>query len=205
MRDKLDSKKVKIVVAVVALLLIVVLGVVVLNQVKSGNNALDTDKTDAASNEPTHADILDKESETTDSGEQVLFIPKEDVYSFTMTDANGIILEFDKKGVEWLYIDDETLDINEDRIDKVLNYLTDVRFDKCFETEDSEQYGITQDSRMYTITDANGTDTTIIFGDSPEDSDGIYFAINYDFSTIYLNSGKLKNVGDYYIEELIAF
>ena len=54
------------------------------------------------------------------------------------------------------------------------------------------------------MTDGNGYQTIISLGNTSEDGQ-TYFAFNYDFNTVYVNSGKLKNVGEYYIEELVAF
>ena len=58
-------------------------------------------------NEPSHGDMLDKESEKDDAGEEILLISKDDIYSFSMTDSNGILLTFEKQGDTWVYVDDE--------------------------------------------------------------------------------------------------
>lgn len=155
-------------------------------------------------NEPNHGDMLDMESEKDDAGEEILLISKDDIYSFSMTDSNGILLTFKKQGDTWVYVDDESLDINEDRIDKVLNYLCQVRFINSFQTDSAKDYGLTQESPQYILYDANGYSTLISLGNVDEKTGNVYFALNYDFSTVYVNEGKLNNVREYGIEELLT-
>ena len=154
-------------------------------------------------NEPSHGDMLDKESEKDDAGEEILLISKDDIYSFSMTDSNGILLTFEKQGDTWVYVDDESLDINEDRIDKVLNYLCQVKFINSFQTDSAKDYGLTQESPQYILYDANEYSTLISLGNVDEKTGNVYFALNYDFSTVYVNEGKLNNVREYGIEELL--
>ena len=149
-----------------------------------------------------YADELDEESATEDDGEQVFFMPKEDVYSFSMTDAHGILLTFDRQDDQWIYTGDKSLDVNEERIDKILNYLCDVRFEKVYDDKNGSKYNLDQSADMYIIADSSGNSTIISLGESQEK--GVYFAINYDFSKIYLNSGKLSKVREYTLEELLA-
>ena len=154
-------------------------------------------------NEPSHGDVLDMESEKDDAGEEILLISKDDIYSFSMTDSNGILLTFEKQGDTWVYVDDESLDINEDRIDKVLNYLCQVKFINSFQTDSAKDYGLTQESPQYILYDANEYSTLISLGNVDEKTGNVYFALNYDFSTVYVNEGKLNNVREYGIEELL--
>ncbi|MBP5326107.1 MAG: hypothetical protein J6Y86_11510, partial [Pseudobutyrivibrio sp.] len=70
-----------------------------------------------------HAAELDQASEISDDGEQILYLPKEEIYEFSITDANNILLNFEKKDDKWIYVDDPSIEINGDRIDKILNYL----------------------------------------------------------------------------------
>ena len=135
-------------------------------------------------------------------GDKIL-ISKDDIYSFSMTDSNGILLTFEKQGDTWVYVDDESLDINEDRIDKVLNYLCQVKFINSFQTDSAKDYGLTQESPQYILYDANEYSTLISLGNVDEKTGNVYFALNYDFSTVYVNEGKLNNVREYGIEELL--
>ena len=132
-------------------------------------------------------------------------LDNEEVYSFQMTDSNNILLTFERDGDDWVYTDDPSIDINEERIEKLLNYITDVRFVDTISTDDEngDKYGLNQDSPVYIIKDANGYSTFISLGKIDEETGQIYFALNYDFSTIYVNSGKLAGVNKYAIEDLI--
>lgn len=151
------------------------------------------------------AEVLDEVSEIEDEGENVILLDNEEVYSFQMTDSNNILLTFERDGDDWVYTDDPSIDINEERIEKLLNYITDVRFVDTISTDDEngDKYGLNQDSPVYIIKDANGYSTFISLGKIDEETGQIYFALNYDFSTIYVNSGKLAGVNKYAIEDLI--
>lgn len=151
------------------------------------------------------AEVLDEASEIEDEGENVILLDSEEVYSFQMTDSNNILLTFERDGDDWVYTDDPSIDINEERIEKLLNYITDVRFVDTISTDDEngDKYGLNQDSPVYIIKDANGYSTFISLGKTDEETGQIYFALNYDFSTIYVNSGKLAGVNKYAIEDLI--
>ncbi|MBR4708252.1 MAG: DUF4340 domain-containing protein [Pseudobutyrivibrio sp.] len=201
MKRLIDASKIKLVLVIIFIILVIVFALLLFK-----NKGADTSPSleDKQESTVTHAQTLDETSEVEDSGEQIFMMPKDEIYEFSMTDANGILLKFVRHGNDWVYEDDETLDINEDRIDKVLNYLSDVRFVDSFQTDDGDEYGLGQASRMFVMTDANGYQTIISLGNTSEDGK-VYFAINYDFNTVYVNSGKLSNVGDYYIEELVAF
>ncbi len=201
MKRLIDASKIKLVLVIIFIILVIVFALLLFKNKGADTSPSLEDKQESTA---THAQTLDETSEVEDSGEQIFMMPKDEIYEFSMTDANGILLKFVRHGNDWVYEDDETLDINEDRIDKVLNYLSDVRFVDSFQTDDGDEYGVGQDSRMFVMTDANGYQTIISLGNTSEDGK-VYFAINYDFNTIYVNSGKLSNVGDYYIEELVAF
>ena len=149
------------------------------------------------------AEVLDKESQKKDKGEQVFLIPKDDVHEFTLTDANGLLLNFENTDGEWICIDNTSLDINEERIDKVLNYLCDVRCIGILTDVDAKSYGIDESAKEYRVTDSSGSTIIISIGNYDEDKKQAYFSINYDFSTIYINSGKLSLVEEYAIEDLI--
>ena len=151
------------------------------------------------------AEVLDEASEIEDEGENVILLDNEEVYSFQMTDSNNILLTFERDGDDWVYTDDPSIDINEERIEKLLNYITDVRFVDTISTDDEngDKYGLNQDSPVYIIKDANGYSTFILLGKIDEETGQIYFALNYDFSTVYVNSGKLAGVNKYAIEDLI--
>ena len=149
------------------------------------------------------AQILDEASEIEDEGETILLIPKDEVYSFSMTDSHGILLDFAKEDDEWIYLDDADFNINQDRIDKILNYITDIKFIDVNKVEDGTDYGLDQESPVYIISDANGNSTIISIGNIDESTGYVYFALNYDFTNIYVNQGKLHNVGKYTIEELL--
>jgi len=155
------------------------------------------------SGEPSHAETLDAASETEDEGQQIFFIEKSDVQKFSLTDANGILLEFQRDGDQWICTDEESLDLNEERVDKILNYICDVRFVESYISEDGSEYGLTADSDIFVVEDSGGNDVYVCLGDVDESDGGIYFALNYDYTQVFKNSGKLSNVCKYYIEELI--
>ena len=154
--------------------------------------------------EMSRAQLLDEESLSKDDGKQVFLIPKEDVSKFSITDANGIVLEFEYSGEHWQYVDEKELNIDEDRIDKVLNYICDVRCIGTLTNEDGEKYGLNQDSIEYRVTDSAGSTIIISIGNYDVEKKELYFAINYDFATIYANSGKLSKVSEYTASDLIV-
>jgi hypothetical protein len=205
MKNLFKSKLFKIIALAIALVLIVVF-IFALKR-KDGLDTPDgqasTAVEEAIDHEPTHAEILDEASEEEDSGDRAFYMPKEEVYSFTITDANGIVMKFERSGSEWIYLDDETIDLSEERMDKLLNYLTDVKFIDSISTDDASEYGLDQNSKQFAISDENGNSTVILLGNTNDDGN-VYFALNYDFSTIFVNGGKLNNISDYSVEELVA-
>ena len=101
-------------------------------------------------------EALDEASTKDDKGDPIIMLPKEEVSKFFITDSNGIFLNFEKDGEKWIYKDYPKMDINQDRIDKILNYLLEVKAIDYIEDGNPDDYGITKDSKMYTIEDASG-------------------------------------------------
>lgn len=152
------------------------------------------------------AKILDEASEIEDEGEYVIKMDKNEVYSFQLTDNKDIILNFERKADKWIYSNDTSIELNQERVDKILNYLTDVRFLNVIalgDDKDSDSYGLSQDSPVYVIKDANDYSTYISLGAVDEKTGQVYFALNYDFSNIYVNSGKLAGLHYYSITDLV--
>ena len=211
---KNKEKILKISLLTVGVLLIVLFGVFIFKKTHTEN---DMDDKQPVSTEETeevledvefpHAAELDQASEITDDGEQILYLPKEEIYEFSITDANNILLNFEKKDDKWIYVDDPSMEINGDRIDKILNYLCDIRVVDIIELDDeadAKEYGLSQESPMCIIKDAGGNEILISIGNCSDENCNVYFALNYDFSTVYVNSGKLSNVLQYSVEELLS-
>ncbi|NEX01189.1 DUF4340 domain-containing protein [Pseudobutyrivibrio xylanivorans] len=211
---KNKEKILKISLLTVGVLLIVLFGVFIFKKTHTEN---DMDDKQPVSSEETeevledvefpHAAELDQASEITDDGEQILYLPKEEIYEFSITDANNILLNFEKKDDKWIYVDDPSMEINGDRIDKILNYLCDIRVVDIIELDDEAdamEYGLSQESPMCIIKDAGGNEILISIGNCSDENCNVYFALNYDFSTVYVNSGKLSNVLQYSVEELLS-
>ncbi len=211
---KNKEKILKISLLTVGVLLIVLFGIFIFKKTHTEN---DMDDKQPVSSEETeevledvefpHAAELDQASEITDDGEQILYLPKEEIYEFSITDANNILLNFEKKDDKWIYVDDPSMEINGDRIDKILNYLCDIRVVDIIELDDEAdamEYGLSQESPMCIIKDAGGNEILISIGNCSDENCNVYFALNYDFSTVYVNSGKLSNVLQYSVEELLS-
>ena len=199
----------KIIAVVIVVLLCILLCFSLLRGNQSDNNpTLDTktqeeiDDTDDVSKDSAHAKMLDEASTSEDEGEKLFNIPKEDVYSFSITDSNGILLDFEKDKDEWICVGNEDLDIDEERVDKILNYLCDIRFVEMFSSDDGSEYGLTEESDIFIVEDAGGNDVIVSLGNTEADG-SVYFALNYDFTKVFKNSGKLKNVCEYAIQELL--
>ena len=195
--NKKSSNIIKIIIILIAIILLVL--VFFLTNKKGQEDMLLSPSADIEKT----AEDLDKASQIEDDGDGILLIPKDDVYSFSITDAHGILLDFKKIDGIWVYADDDSLSINQDRIDKVLNYITDIKFIDVINATDGEAYGLNQESKMYIISDANNNSTIISIGNVDEENDTVYFALNYDFTNIYVNNGKLYNIGEYTIEDLV--
>ena len=211
---KNKEKILKISLLIVGVLLIVLFGIFIFKKTHTEN---DMDDKQPVSTEETeevledvefpHAAELDQASEITDDGEQILYLPKEEIYEFSITNANNILLNFEKKDDKWIYVDDPSMEINGDRIDKILNYLCDIRVVDIIELDDeadAKDYGLSQESPMCIIKDAGGNEILISIGNCSDENCNVYFALNYDFSTVYVNSGKLSNVLQYSVEELLS-
>lgn len=211
---KNKEKILKISLLTVGVLLIVLFGIFIFKKTHTendmdGKQPVSTEVTDEVLEdvEFPHAAELDQASEITDDGEQILYLPKEEIYEFSITDANNILLNFEKKDDKWIYVDDPSMEINGDRIDKILNYLCDIRVVDIIELDDeadAKDYGLSQESPMCIIKDAGGNEILISIGNCSDENCNVYFALNYDFSTVYVNSGKLSNVLQYSVEELLS-
>ncbi|SDB10094.1 protein of unknown function [Pseudobutyrivibrio sp. YE44] len=149
------------------------------------------------------AKVLDEKSLEDDSGNNIILMPKEEIYTFSMTDEDDVVLNFSKKGEGWEYTDNPNIKIDEKRIDYVLNYLSDVKYIDVIEGEDPEKYGLVKESPVAIITDSSDSSIFISFGNVDEKTGELYYAVNYDYSTIYVNGGKLGNVLHYKLEDLI--
>ncbi|SFN45242.1 protein of unknown function [Pseudobutyrivibrio sp. UC1225] len=203
----LNSKKLKIVLLILVLILIgAFIAIIYMNHVWNSENPplglLNPSDETIISNTPSIADKLDKESEKKDKGEQIIYIPKEEVYKFTMTDSNGIELYFEKINDQWIYTDNTDISLNQSRIDNVLNYLCDIHSIDYIENANGEDYGLNTESKVFSIEDSTGDAIYISIGDK-NDKGNIYFAVNYDFSTIYVNSGKIGNISEYAIQDMV--
>ena len=211
---KNKEKILKISLLTVGVLLIVLFGIFIFKKTHTENNMDDkqpvsTKETDEVLEdvEFPHAAELDQASEITDGGEQILYLPKEEIYEFSITDANNILLNFEKKDDKWIYVDDPSMEINGDRIDKILNYLCDIRVVDIIELDDeadAKEYGLSQESPMCIIKDAGGNEILISIGNCSDENCNVYFALNFDCSTVYVNSGKLSIVLQYSVEELLS-
>ncbi len=211
---KNKEKILKISLLTVGVLLIVLFGVFIFKKTHTENNMDDKQSVSTEETEEVledvefpHAAELDQASEITDDGEQILYLPKEEIYEFSITDANNILLNFEKKDDKWIYVDDPSMEINGDRIDKILNYLCDIRVVDIIELDDeadAKDYGLSQESPMCIIKDAGSNEILISIGNCSDENCNVYFALNYDFSTVYVNSGKLSNVLQYSVEELLS-
>ncbi len=211
---KNKEKILKISLLAVGVLLIVLFGIFIFKKTHTENNMDDKQPVSTEETEEVledvefpHAAELDQASEITDDGEQILYLPKEEIYEFSITDANNILLNFEKKDDKWIYVDDPSMEINGDRIDKILNYLCDIRVVDIIELDDeadAKDYGLSQESPMCIIKDAGGNEILISIGNCSDENCNVYFALNYDFSTVYVNSGKLSNVLQYSVEELLS-
>ena len=211
---KNKEKILKISLLTVGVLLIVLFGIFIFKKTHTENDMDDkrpvsTEETEEVLEdvEFPHAAELDQASEITDDGEQILYLPKDEIYEFSITDANNILLNFEKKDDKWIYVDDPSMEINGDRIDKILNYLCDIRVVDIIELDDeadAKDYGLSQESPMCIIKDAGGNEILISIGNCSDENCNVYFALNYDFSTVYVNSGKLSNVLQYSVEELLS-
>ena len=218
MEGFLHSKKFKIALLIFVIILLgVTIGFSFLNPKKDNHEAdsdspgsvasvfsgLFPDKSEPVSEEEKHVEELDKVSEKEDDGEQVIFLPKSEVYSFLMTDSNGIVLNFEKTDAGWVYLDDKDFNLDQNRIEKILNYLCDVRAVEFIENANGDEYGLNAESKSYTLVDGSNNSIIISIGNKDEATGRVYFAINYDFSTVYVNSGKLDKVSEYGVVNLI--
>lgn len=212
MKTLFQSKKVKIVALVLAVLFVILLVFLSLRNNQAINNADKSsdnnemsvdDNTMESSDEPSLADVLDKESLVEDEGDEIIYLPKNEIYKFEMTDANGILLNFELQDGKWIYLDNKEIVLNQKRIDNVLNYLCDIRAVEYIEDANGEEFGLNQEAPICSIEDSTGDKILISIGNVDEDTGKVYFAINYDFSTIYVNSGKLHKVMEYGIQDLI--
>ncbi len=193
MGDFFKSRGFKIAVFVIVLLLAIVL---IIEGTLLDNKGFFNKHKDLASQ-------LDEESTKEDDGNNIILMPNDEIYSFSFTDADGVNLHFERTDDGWVYVDNPKISIDSDRVNCVLNYLGDVKCIDVIRDADPEKYGLVKESPVAVITDSSDSSIYISFGDFNEDKGQFYYAINYDYSTVYVNSGKLNKIMHYRIEDLI--
>ncbi len=201
----LSSRVFKIVAICAALVLIIALCLSLLkndgsdiDEISENNNPESTEET-----EQDYADYLDEQSSIEDEGNQVFYLSNEEVSAVSITDSNGIFATFERTDDGFTYTDNVEISINADRIESIINYLCDIRAINSFEVDDALEYGLSQDSDLFVVFDSAGTEILISFGDYNEDTGEQYFALNYDFTRVFVNSGKLHNLTEYSFQDLV--
>lgn len=204
---KFDLKKMaKTYVLIFAILLIGVFALSLYLGHRTSKDTAPLDDREPASveEEEDYAAILDEKSTMDDEGQVVFSIPKDEIVGFSFVDSSGIIIPIDLSSGSPVYTDNDKLKIHADRVDKMLNYLCEIKSVDFYKDANQEDFGLSQDSPVAEIQDVAGNIITVSFGDYDKDSGELYFALNYDFSTIYKNSGKLHYLSEYSIQDLVA-
>ena len=202
----LSSRVFKIVAICAVLVLIIALCLSLLkndgsdiDEVSENNNPESIEET-----EQDYADYLDEQSSIEDEGDQVFYLSNEEVSAVSITDSNGIFATFERTDGGFTYTDNNEISINADRIESIINYLCDIRAINSLEVEDAAEYGLTQDSDLFVVVDSAGTEILISIGDYNEEIGEQYFAMNYDFTRVFVNGGKLHNLTEYSFQDLVA-
>ncbi|MCR4568761.1 MAG: DUF4340 domain-containing protein [Pseudobutyrivibrio sp.] len=213
MENFLQSKKAKVIIIIAALILIIIFAVSVINhgglsltsddgeaQTTSDDNKDSSadDKTDSAdASDNGKEDLSDIKFEETEEEEgiQAFFIPAEDIYTFSVTDESGAVLSFKRQQSEWIYAGDESVDVDEKQIDKLLSSLCDIYYTDVIDSKDGSEYGLSKSSKRYELADSSGNSTIISVGNAVDGQESkLYFALNYDFTKIYVNNDKLSKI-----------
>lgn len=202
----LSSRVFKIVAICAALVLIIALCFSLLKNDGSDTDGItgDNDLESSEDTEKDYADYLDEQSSVEDEGDQVFYLSNNEVSAVSITDSNGIFATFERTDDGFTYTDNNEISINADRIESIINYLCDLRATNSLEVEDAAEYGLTQDSDLFVVADNAGTEILISIGDYNEETGEQYFAMNYDFTRVFVNSGKLHNLTEYSFQDLVA-
>lgn len=121
-------------------------------------------------------------------------------------DDGETLLAFTKTDDTWSYTGDESIDIDEDSMDDMLETLSDITADYTIEDGAASDYGLDAPTQTAVLTFADGTRLTLTFGMENDILGGYYMQVSDD-SNIYLAKSTIvtstlsKSVEDLTAEE----
>lgn len=181
--------------SLIILILILLIAVLVLFFVNRSFKKKDTTTSfvDETTGETITVEVDDSEDKTEDI--TVFMVEEDDITGFTvyglLNESYDFVLDEDKQ--TWKFVNDESVDIDENVIDECLGYFSNMTTSVIINGHDASEYGINEDSR-YIIVEAGGNETKISFGDSNSMTQERYYVINDDYDNIYATKSGVGNL-----------
>lgn len=181
--------------SLIILILILLIAVIVLFFVNRSFKKKDTTTSfvDETTGETIKVEVDDSEDKTEDI--TVFMVEEDDITGFTvyglLNESYDFVLDEDKQ--TWKFVNDESVDIDENVIDECLRYFSNMTTSVIINGHDASEYGINEDSR-YIIVEAGGNETKITFGDSNSMTQERYYVINDDYDNIYATKSGVGNL-----------
>lgn len=135
---------------------------------------------------------LDEEAEQEGTEETVFEIDAGDI-SQVVVSLGENSYTFTHQDDQWKYPADEGFPLSESVILNKMSDLTNITASRIIENpEDLEEYGLDDPEVDITITDTDGTETTLQLGDMNDSVSGCYMTINDETEKVYLVGSTLK-------------
>ena len=127
-----------------------------------------------------------------------------DIYGISFTSSDGEYIGLYKQDDLWYLENNEDVDIDEDTVNEILNYLSGIYATTVVTDGDSSEFGFDEPTNEIIITDADGSTTTITIGMTNEVTDEYYFIFNQNSDSIYAGDGDLLSAVNYTLEDLVV-
>lgn len=119
-------------------------------------------------------------------------------------DYQGVTFAFTKQGEDWIYIDDETLDIDESSLESMISDAVQLdASEKIENVTDLSQYGMEEPALTVGFT-VSGKDYTLCVGDYNDILSMYYAYLTEDGSTVYLISSGFKTGFNTTLDQLVV-
>lgn len=140
------------------------------------------------------------------SGETILEIDTENLVSASFS-IDGTKQTFVKDGDEWILEGDDTFPVDSSALLSCLSGLTPLKAQRTLtDVSDLSEYGLDEPQNTVTLTDAEGSQTVITFGDANANTTDDYLMLDEDTATVYTVESSFldslsKNLYDYALSD----
>ncbi len=143
--------------------------------------------------------------ENKDDSETLTDLTADEITGVGITKSGSDAMSFTLADDTWTCDQDDTLDIDSSQVNLLTASLTGITVtDTIDDVTDLSQYGLDEPNAVISITDQDGTETTISVGDTNSTASVAYVLLNDDTTTVYAVSTSITSHLDDTIDDYIA-